>query len=494
MRNSYKASVALFCLLFLGVAPCHGEGWSGGWQGNLDVGVVSFRVALVLKQDAHGVIRGNFNNIDDGIYDEPLRNVSVQSGKLHADLPTGEVLSLRIHSSDDSLNGTYQQAHGSFQRPGRISEMNLKRGTSFLIPRLNSDGTPQTQYFYQRPQTIPDGWQTTNLSGSHMDAKIIEAGLQKVINGTFPRIHSLVVVHQGKLVMDEYFYGYGPEDLHPIQSETKSVFSTLIGMAQDKGLVNVNQKLYDYFPEYRLDATWQPKKELMTIRDILTMTSGFACDDRNDSQDCSWAMVQSPDWLSFALEEPLDEGPGRRFNYCGVCLTPLGVILKRQSGFSVPDFAKKNLFDPLEIRESHWMQGPNEVTPVSFGLDLRPRDLAKLGYLYLNRGKWKDRSVISEEWIQQSTAPQVFKDETHQPYDYGYLWWEKNIPYQGRVVRMFFAWGVGGQYLFVVPGLDLVCVVTGGNYKNSRLGYNSFHLFQDYVVAAIKDDKIVKMK
>jgi CubicO group peptidase (beta-lactamase class C family) len=106
--------------------------------------------------------------------------------------------------------------------------------------------------------------------------------------------------------------------------------------------------------------------------------------------------------------------------------------------------------------------------------------------LYLNHGKWKGRSIVSEQWIQQSTAPKVSKNKTHRPYDYGYLWWEKDIPYQARVVRMFFAWGVGGQYLFVVPSLDLVCVVTGGNYKDSRLGYNSFHLFQDYVVTAIK--------
>jgi CubicO group peptidase (beta-lactamase class C family) len=485
----FKRCFGAYLFLWAGwTLPCLADDWAGQWQGRLNAGMASFRIALVLNRDAHGVVKGTFNNIDDGIYDEPFKNILVQSGEFHAELPTGEAFTLRFNPGGDSLNGTYRQAHGSFQQLGKISKIALKRGRDYLVPRLTWDGKPQTQYFYQKPLAVGDGWESDDLKNNRMDVSLVESGLQKIVDGTFPHIHSLVVVHGGKLVVDEYFYGYGPEDLHPIQSATKSVFSILMGIAQDKGLMNVNQKLYDYFPEYRLDSSWQPKKELMTIRDLLVMRSGFACDDRNDSQDCSWAMVQSPDWLSFALGEPVDQDPGGRFSYCGVCLTPLGAILKKQSGFSVPDFAKENLFDPLEIGEFHWMQGPDEVTPVSFGLDLRPRDLAKLGYLYLNHGKWKDHSVVSEEWIKQSTAPQVFKDETHQPYDYGYLWWEKNITYQGRIVRMFFAWGVGGQYLFVVPTLDLVCVVTGGNYKNGRLGYNSFRLFRNYVIAAIKDD------
>ena len=486
MKSLSKKIAAWDCFLFLITVSSYGGDWTGGWQGTLSAGMASFRVALVLTRDNRGNIQGTFNNIDDGIYDEPLRHLSLPSGRLQADLPTGEILDLGLDPAGDSLKGTYRQAQGSFQHPGEMSPLELHRGIDFLVPRLRSPGEP-ARYVYQKPRDLSDGWGTADGKDGGMDISRVQPGLQKVLEGTFPHIHGLVVVHRGKLVVDEYFYGYGPEDLHPIQSATKSVFSILMGIAQDRGLLQLDERLYDLFPECRLRPGWREDKNKVTVETLLTMTSGFACDDGTAPGNCSWAMVNSPDWLDFALEEPLEREPGRHFAYCGACLLPLSAALQRLSGLSTEDFSRQFLFDPLGIRDFRWMRGPQGLTPVSFGLELRPRDLAKLGLLILNKGKWEGRRIVSESWVAQSTAPQAEGVRTRPREDYGFLWWERDMPYRGKKVRIIFAWGVGGQYLFVVPELDLVCVVTGGNYQNRSWGANSLKLFEDYVLPAVKN-------
>jgi CubicO group peptidase (beta-lactamase class C family) len=165
---------------------------------------------------------------------------------------------------------------------------------------------------------------------------------------------------------------------------------------------------------------------------------------------------------------------------------PLSVLLEKRSGLTLPDFAQKYLWNPLGIKTVNWFLGPGGVVPASFGLQMRPRDLLKLGSLYLNRGLWKGARILSEDWIDESTRVQIPKAQTNGKNDYGYLWWERDVPAPGGggSVRVFFAWGVGGQYLFVVPSLQMICLVTGGNYKDSRLGANSFKLFQENLLAA----------
>lgn len=454
------------------------------WKGYLDVGRISFRVALTLETDISGAVTaGSFNNIDDGIYAAPLRHLSEKSGKFYADLDSGEKLEFEFEKR--ILQGRYTQASGSFQNSGVVSSFRLKPGGDFLVPRLSAGGSPETLYAYRPPQLLGDGWATGDWQKAGLEAKPLQEGLQKVVDGTYPHIHSVQVAYRGQLVLDEYFYGYGPADFHPLQSETKSVFSTLVGIAIDQKRLGLDEKLYDFFPEFRNQPGWSDNKNQITLRNILTMTSGLACDDWKDAAACSWAMVRSSDWLSFVLAEPVDVEPGSRFRYCGACLLPLSAILEKRSGLTVPDFAQKYLWDPLGIKRVKWFIGPQGVIPVSFGLQMRPRDFLKLGALYLDQGVWDGRKVISPEWIAQSTSLQIPKSQTNGKNDYGYLWWEREVPVRGGMVRVFFAWGVGGQYLCVVPSLQMVCLVTGGNYKDGRLGANSFKLFQENLLAAV---------
>jgi CubicO group peptidase (beta-lactamase class C family) len=210
------------------------------------------------------------------------------------------------------------------------------------------------------------------------------------------------------------------------------------------------------------------------------------CSDWKNAQDCSWGMVRSDDWADYTLSKPLARRPGSQFAYCGACLLPLSVILEKASGMNVPDFAQKYLFDPLEIHSAQLVKAPSAgttVVPVSFGLSLSPLDLAKIGLLILHKGKWNGQQVVSEDWIDRSTSAHVDKDQTNKKYDYGYLWWKTEMPAETKKIQVLMGWGVGGNYLFIVPDKELVCVVTGGNYNDAKAARGSLELFQNFVKA-----------
>ncbi len=472
--------VFLILILFFIQAISYGAtSLEGGWKGTWDTGMTQFRVALVFQKDSSG-LRGTFNNIDEGQYELPLQKIKTTERSIRAELSTGEVFDLNLDPSGSRLEGTCRQVPGHFEKPGVLAPVRLSRGMDFLIPRMSPDGKVQILYSYLAPSKKSDDWEVGDLKGIRSD--LLSVGLQKAVDGTFPHIHSVVVAQGGKLLVDEYFYGYGPEDEHPLHSVTKSVFSILVGIATGQGLLKPEESLYDHFPEYRTRPGWKAAKDKVTLRTLLTMTSGFACDDWKNSTACSWSMVDSPDWLDFSLSEPLDHEPGEHFAYCGACLTPLSVLLARQSRMTVPQFAQRNLFERLGIPSSPWMEGPQGVTPPAFGLKMRPRDLAKLGALYLQKGTWKGKEIVPKTWVEGSLSALVPASQTHGKGDYGFLWWAKDMKVRKKNLRVHFAWGVGGQYLFLVPALDLVCVVTAGNENDSRLGTNSLRLFEEYVL------------
>jgi CubicO group peptidase (beta-lactamase class C family) len=442
-------------------------------------------VALEIKRDSRDKPQARFNNIDDGLYDLPLQVLSIKSNYLKARLNTGQTLSLRLNQQNHQLIGAYLQSSGNFEKAGLSSPLTLLAGKDYLFPRLDANGQEITPYQYHPPEE-GDDWNFGTIKGQ--GATLVESGIQKILDGTFPHIHGIVIIHQDRLLLDESFYGYATTGLHPVQSITKSVFSLLFGIARDQGLIRTDQKLYDYFPAYRSQKNWNPQKDQITLSHLLTMSSGLDCDDWKDPQACSWDMVRSDDWLDFALSKPLAQEPGARFTYCGSCLLPLSVILEKASGMSLPEYAQKNLFNPIGIHSAQWVEAPSAgttVVPVSFGLSLAPRDLAKIGQLVLNRGKWKGGQIVSEDWITQSTSCKVSREQTNKKYDYGFLWWETEVELKGQKIKTILGWGVGGNYLFIVPEKNLVCVISAGNYNDSKAAKGSLELFENYVLPAI---------
>jgi CubicO group peptidase (beta-lactamase class C family) len=411
----------------------------------------------------------------------PSTVVKVQGRKLHVEMPGPSTLDLELDPT-----GTILQGQGTWHEYSFKSK--FQRGFAFLAPRFTAEGRVQGEYTYQLPEKLGDGWETWDLRDARVDFKKIKRGIDsRILTGGYPNFQGLVVAQHGKLLMDEYFYGFGPQDLHQIQSDSKSVFSILFGIAGDHGLLNPQQKLYDFFPEYRGKPGWEPRKDRITLGTILSMTSGFACDDWIPETDCHQVMMRSPDWLDFVLSQPMNHEPEEHWAYCNDCLEPLGVILAKQSGLSDQDFAKKYLFGPLGITDFKWDKSddPKGITDIAGSIWMRPRDMAKLGQLYLQKGMWNGKRVVSEKWVEESTRPQAPNPkENHRDFEYGYLWWMKQMPFKNGTIRVFYASGLGGQYIFVVPELELVCVLTGGNYTNDD--YQEEGFFKSYILGAFE--------
>ncbi len=478
IRKTQRLFLAVLIPSVLFFSTCWGN-WAGTWEGTMGTGSNRFRVAFVFGQSL-----GEYHNIDDGIHGEPLTVVSRKENFLRAQTTGGGSLELNQDPSGRFLTGSFYQGPGkdsqlSLVGEGKTYPVTLYRGKDFLNPRLRPSGEEERNYSYDPPKELSDGWEAGDLRQTNADLPRIEEIVVKILDQEFPYIHSLVLVKDGKLVLDEYFYGYTPVDGHPVQSITKPVFSLLFGIAEAQGLCRASQKLYDFFPSYRSRLGWDSRKDRISLENLLTMTSGLGCDDSRDSKDCSWSMVASPDWLDFSLSLPFSELPGSHFAYCGACLTPLAALLEKQSGLKLMDYAQKFLFDPMGIKVPPWWEGPQGIHSPAFGLVLTPRDMAKIGVLVLKNGNWRGRQVVPEKWIRESTAPQVLSPQTDKKSDYGYLWWERDADWHGKKLRVLDAWGVGGQHIFIVPEMDLVCVLTGGNYKDGVAANHSFLIFNE---------------
>jgi len=306
----------------------------------------------------------------------------------------------------------------------------------------------------QRDYWPTEEWRTTTPETQGMDtAKLMIA--DEFIRDRLPDAFSLLVVKNGYLVFEKYYSWGKPNKYAVVHSVTKSVTSALIGIALERGhLDNLDQKLVDFFPEY-VTETLDPRKKEITLKHLLTMSTGFRWDDRGPSM-VGW--YTSSNWVKNAILLPQDRDPGDVFNYNSSTSHLLSAILSKSTQSNTLEFAQANLFQPLGIDTIFWHTDPLGYHIGGFGLGLSARDLAKIGFLYLNNGYWDDKSIVPENWVQESTRGhlQAMGHPIYGPFAYGYQWWVKKVD----DCESFRAWGRRGQYIVVVPELDLVIAVT----------------------------------
>jgi len=296
----------------------------------------------------------------------------------------------------------------------------------------------------------PSGvWRTSPPEEQGMDSEMLARMFQQVKDQQL-NLHSLLIIRNGYLVTEAYFHPYNPDQPQYLASVTKSVISTLVGIAIQKGYIqDIDQTLVSYFPD-RTIANLDARKKAITLRDMLTLTAGLTCGKAFFSD-----MEQSNDWVQFMLDAPMAEQPGTKFNYCGGAVHLLSAILQKTTGMSTLDFANRFLFEPIGIAgvpEPRWPTDPQGISLGPGGLYLTPRDMAKLGYLYLQNGSWGDRQILSADWVKSATTSHTTKDNG---LGYGYLWTVD--PAQGS----YSALGLAGQQIIVVPSQNLVIVFTG---------------------------------
>jgi CubicO group peptidase (beta-lactamase class C family) len=294
-------------------------------------------------------------------------------------------------------------------------------------------------------------WRTSTPEAQGLDSARLAEGLLAIRAKNLP-IHSLLLVRNGDLFLDASFYPYDGLTVHDLASVTKSVTTALVGIAADQGKLRLDDPIVSFFPD-RTIANLDARKGRITVRHLASMSSGLDCTAANGEQTLS-DMKASTDWVQFALDLPASADPGSVFSYCSPGMHLLSAILQQATGMTELDFAREYLFAPLGITDVSWATDPQGYTHGWGDLYLRPRDAAKLGYLWANGGVWDGRQLVSREWVQDSVTVQM---KTGEDDDYGYGWWLPTKTTTGE----YAAEGRGGQRIAVHRDLNLIVVITG---------------------------------
>lgn len=375
----------------------------------------------------------------------------------------------------------------------------------FALSLLSCKTEISGQYQYTLPEQTSDGLSVADIELTTLDTTVLFKALHRIKRGKYPEIHSLLVYKNDNLVLEEYFSGHDydweqpnfwglvvdwdKDLLHNIMSDTKSVTSILIGLAIDHGFIeNEQESVFNYLPDYTQFK--KDGREDIRIVDLLTMTSGLEGNEWTSSyKDLEnpiiklW-LVEDP--IRAILDRPMVAKPGTHFSYWGGNNILLGEILKNATGMEVEDFAQKYLFEPLLIQDYNWPKVNDGPQDAAGGLELRPRDMMKIGILFLDQGKWEGQQILSAEWVKKSSVPYGQLTGIRVPgskwsHGYAYSWWTKS--YDELDMDIFLASGWGGQNIMVLPASKMVVVFTGGNYTKAPAPKK---IMDKYIVPAIR--------
>jgi CubicO group peptidase (beta-lactamase class C family) len=349
-----------------------------------------------------------------------------------------------------------------------------------------------------KPADLHDGWDVGAPEVRGLDPVVLCTIGPRFEAWHEANAHAVLVVRHGVLVYEHYFTGedeavgrgplgrvaYDADKLRDLRSITKSVTSLLVGIALDRGWIkDIDTSVLSFFPEYVDLRT--PEKDGITLRHLLTMSAGFAWNDPSmsfgNAADGETPMIRAADPYRYLLEQPPAEKPGQVWNYSSGETGLLAAVLYRASGKGLDALAQEVLFDPLGIRDVEWARYANGDPIAGWGLRMRPRDIAKIGQLVLDHGRWQGKQIVPETWIAQSTAPQI---DAKGSVFYGYLWWLGRSLVERREVDWIAGVGLGGQRLFIVPDRDLVVVVTAGLYRSPLQDQVGFTVLNRYVLRA----------
>ncbi|UII31836.1 beta-lactamase family protein [Fulvivirga ulvae] len=321
----------------------------------------------------------------------------------------------------------------------------------------------QGKYKYSQPRELSDGWNTGSLKLQNPDSIKLYRLFNQLLEGGH-RIHSMLVVKDGEIVIEEYFGDNSVNIQHDLRSATKSITSVLMGIAISKGFVSDIDDPVSRYVSYTNVKNPDQRKDEITIRHLLTMSTGLDCNDWDmGSKGREDKVYRKKDWLQYFMDLPMINDPGAVSDYCTMAQVLAAEVISRASGMTIDQFAREYLFDPLQVKNVSWGHtSDKDVIPAAKRLYMTPRDMAKIGQLILRNGEWNGKQIVAKAWVEESTTAKTKITGI----DYGFLWW--NVPFQinGNITVAKLATGNGGQYIFIFPELNLVAVFTGGAYNS----------------------------
>lgn len=364
-----------------------------------------------------------------------------------------------------------------------------------------------TNIGYQPPVASNDGWKTAHADSLGVDAAAL-ARLGATIRA-WPElgVHAILIERGGRLIHEAYFDGFderwgaplgrtsmGAGSKHDLRSVTKSVVSTLTGIAiRDGAITSLEQPVVQWFPEFPDLQTAERRR--VTLAHVLSMTSGLRWNEEvpytNPLND-EIRMTRDSLPLRYALSAPFDLVPGANFNYNGGLTHVMAAVIERATKTPIEEYARTKLFEPLGITDVEWLGDLAGMPAAASGLRLRPRDLAKFGSLYLHGGRWNGAQVVPEDWVALSTRRQFrfalrTGPDAGGEFGYGYFWWYNCYPTSAGLIEARTAVGNGQQRIFVLPGLDMVVTILAGRYNDFTTGATlASRILREHVIPAVR--------
>jgi CubicO group peptidase (beta-lactamase class C family) len=311
----------------------------------------------------------------------------------------------------------------------------------------------------------PSPWPVVSPDDSGVDGQALKNLYGEITAEPHHDLKGIVIVRNDHLVSEAYFNGDTADTLHDIRSATKSITAALVGIAIQRHYIHsVNDSIAMYLPVLPNDG-----KQEITIRDLLNMRSGLDANDEDPSTPGDEDNLdRSTDWLKTAYTIPMKTKPGIHYQYCSLNAFLAGVVVENATKEHLDQFAKETLFGPLGIATFRWRRVPVDRTAGQGNLEITARDAAKVGELFLHGGREKDKQIINKAWALKSMESQL-PISSADPYAdyYGYMWYTKAEPVDGRFVPVHFASGNGGNKIYVIPSLRMVVAITSSAYSTS---------------------------
>lgn len=329
------------------------------------------------------------------------------------------------------------------------------------------------------------GWE---ISKADINTKKIEALNRKIAEGRFYDVNGIVVVKNGKLLLEEYFNGTVRDSLHNTMSVGKSFASTMIGIAiKEKFIKNEDVLLKDFY-DLKTYKNYSAKKDSVTLKSLLTMSSGFLGNEYDDeSPGTEDKMHASDNYVKFTLDLPMHKTQviGKDFSYFTAGTNLLGDIVNKSVPEGLDSYADKKLFTPLGITKYKWFYTPQNIPYTGGGIRMRAIDFAKYGQLYLNKGEWKGKRILTKDWVKKSLAKQVLAHKVHESEYYGYVFWNKTYTINNKAYEISYCYGNGGNKIFIFKDIPLVIVITASAYNIPGAKTDVDKMMIDYILPAV---------
>ena len=410
------------------------------------------------------------------------------------------VRSVTVSRSDVALNASGRATvHGTLNSDGTLALHGLATAGDLRFHRATPDDLrwfyplPTPSWQYREPTATSDGWRVGTLDEVGMRNEPISAMMNRIAadrNPTLrsPYVQSVAIERHGMLVLDQYFYGFSKERPHDVRSAGKSVTTLLVGRAaEDTHAFTPRSRVLPLLPQYAPVKNDDARKDEITVADLMTMASGLACDDNDDSSPGNEDEMQSQppgtDWYAYTLDLPMVSDPGTRALYCSAGINLLGAIVATETRVPLDRYFAERFAIPMQfLGYGMWlMPRPADAAYMAGGDLFRPRDFLKFGALLLDGGRWNGRQIVDTSWIAESVVPRTAPVGEGDRYGYG--WHLSNVTVDGRDYAVVNAGGNGVQLMIVIPSLDLAIMVTAGNY-------NQFPVWQaflpEFVIAAVR--------